>query len=168
MDLILGRVSLPKNVLPTSEELFRLIFENTSIGIAVGYPTGRLIDCNGAFQRMLGYTKEELVGKLFSEFTHPEDAEKEWILVKEIESGKKDHYEIEKRYVRKDGEIFWGLTVSNPIRKQNKTVLAIASIEDISKRKNSEEELRQANQRFQAHMRNAPEAVIEFDLTCFV
>ncbi len=153
-----------EEILRQSEERFRAVFEKTALGIAIGDPTGHLIKCNGAFQRMLGYSEKELCDKVFSEFTHPIDAKKEWSLVEEIVAGKRDYYKIEKRYIRKDGQIFWGQTISNPIYgPDKKTVMAIATIEDISERKKAEEGLRQAKQRLEAHMKNAPEAIIEFD-----
>lgn len=165
--VIRDRTELKKmqDALRQSEELFRDVFEKTALGIAIAEPTGPIIKCNAAFNQMLGYSESELYGKVFSEFTHPIDAKKEWGLIEDVKSGRRENYKIEKRYVRKDGKLFWGYTISNPIYgPDKKPVMAIATIEDITERKKAEQELHQVNQRLEAHLKNALEAVIEFDM----
>jgi len=95
-------------VLHKSEEKFRTLFERTAVGIALIDTGGRLTECNPALQEMLGYRKEELLTRVFSEFIHMEDQTVDSDLYKKLLSGKQDHYQIEKRYIRKDGGVVWG------------------------------------------------------------
>jgi len=95
-------------VLHKSEEKFRTIFERTAVGIALIDIEGRLMECNPALQEMLGYKKEELLTRVFSELIHMEDEAVDSDLYKKLLSGKQDHYQVEKRYVRKDGGVVWG------------------------------------------------------------
>jgi len=95
-------------VLHKSEEKFRTIFERTAVGIALIDIEGRLMECNPALQEMLGYKKEELLTRVFSELIHMEDEAVDSDLYKKLLSGKQDHYQVEKRYIRKDGGVVWG------------------------------------------------------------
>jgi PAS domain S-box-containing protein len=96
-----------------SEERFRTTFETAGIGMAVVDLRGRPIQCNPPLQRMLGYTEDELLSMSFADFTYPEDRAMNVQLYRDLIKGKRDSYQIEKRYIRKDGQIVWGfLTVS--------------------------------------------------------
>jgi PAS domain S-box-containing protein len=64
---------------------------------------GRVVESNPAMQRMLGYSAEELQGMHFRSFTHPEDVDLDLELFQEMVEGRRDHYQIELRYLRKDG-----------------------------------------------------------------
>ncbi len=92
-----------------SEERFRATFENAGVGIALVDVDGRPFKSNPALFEMLGYREEEFTGMVFTEFTHPEDRDLDWDLYSELISGMREHYDIEKRFIRKNGEILWGL-----------------------------------------------------------
>src|SRR5262245_54038804 len=85
------------------EALFRSIFERSPIGIAVVGLDGHPQRCNAALQRMLGYDEAELRRMSFAEFTYPDDVSTDLALFGELLSGERDQYQIEKRYLRKDG-----------------------------------------------------------------
>ena len=126
--------------LKQSEERFHNVFEQTALGIAIGME-GRVIESNSALEKMLGYSKKELNGKLFSEFTHPNDVNIEWDLIQELIAGKRDHYEIEKRYVRHNGETIWVHLIGKIILGPNKeSSIGIATVENITERKKAEED----------------------------
>lgn len=91
-----------------SEEKFRTIFERTAVGIALIDIEGRVMECNPALQEILGYRKEELLTRVFSELIHMEDETVDSDLYKKLLSGKQDHYQVEKRYIRKDEGVVWG------------------------------------------------------------
>src|SRR5437588_9541963 len=93
--------------LSVSEGRFRAIFEAASIGTALSDPQGRLVETNHALQTMLGYSAQELAGMSFTRFTHPDDASLQQALFDELLAGRRDHYQIEKRYLRKDGSTMW-------------------------------------------------------------
>ena len=102
-DLLQAREALRK-----SEEKFRTLFERTAVGIALIDIEGRLMECNPALQEMLGYRKEEILTRVFSELTHMEDKTVDLDFYKKLLSGKQDHYQVEKRCIRKDGGVVWG------------------------------------------------------------
>ena len=91
-----------------SEEKFRTLFERAAIGIALVDIEGRLTECNPALQEMLGYRKEELLSRFFPGLIYREDETVDLDFHKKLLSGKQDHYQIEKRYIRKEGGVVWG------------------------------------------------------------
>src|SRR5215472_5532088 len=91
-----------------SEERFRATFENAGIGIALVDPQARPVKSNPTLQKILGYSDEELRRMSFTEFTHPDDRNLDMELYRELTGGTRDQYQIEKRYVRKDGQVIWG------------------------------------------------------------
>ena len=79
--------SLAEEALRKSEERWRTVFENSAIGVALTDLSGRFLATNSAFQKMLGYTEEE-IGKLtFLELTHEDYRESNWQLVTELLEG---------------------------------------------------------------------------------
>jgi PAS domain S-box-containing protein len=137
-----------EEALEESEARFRAVFENAAIGIALVDVHGYTVESNPALQKMLGYNKTELAQMAFTEFTHPDDVQASWNLFMELGEGKRDRYQLEKRYCRKDGQIVWGQLTESLVRNQNgEPQYAIAMIEDISGRKRAAEALRQLSGR---------------------
>lgn len=137
-----------EEALRQSEERFRKVFEHTAFGMIIGDMEGRVLESNPAMERMLGYSKDELRYKPFSEFTHPDDLTTERPQIEKLIAGQTDHYEIEKRYIRKDGQIIWVRLIGSLTRDNNgRPLTGIALIEDITKRKLVEEELSQSRAR---------------------
>lgn len=127
-----------------SEARFRAIFESSPFGISIANHKGKIIDSNPAFQKMLGYTKEELSGT-FSEITYPEDVSKNMYLFQEMLAGKTDRYLMEKRYYHKDGSIVWANLIVTAIRDINRDFkYNFAIIENLTERKKLEDQLRHA------------------------
>lgn len=135
-----------KRALRESEKRFRGVFENAAHGIAVVSDEGRLLEANPSLQDLTGYDEGELQGLHFETLTHLNDLEADQHLFGELVKGNRDQYELEKRYVRKDGEVFWGrLTVSRLEEAPQGTVIGM--VEDISEQKRYEEGLREARKR---------------------
>ncbi|HSJ52914.1 MAG TPA: PAS domain S-box protein, partial [Anaerolineae bacterium] len=131
--------------LQASEARFRTIFEDSATGIALLDFEGRIIASNPALQRMLGYSARELLAKTFDELTYPEDVAAAHALYEELMAGIRGHYHIEKRYVRRDGNILWVRpTVSLVRRTRGGPQYAIKTVEDISEQKKAQEALVQA------------------------
>jgi PAS domain S-box-containing protein len=127
----------------TSEHRWRTVFAHAAIGIALVDAEGRLVHSNPALERMLGYTAAELRHMSFVECTHPEDIAKDVELAGEVFAGQRDFYQLEKRYLRKDGQVRWGhLTVSAIRDEHGMWQLGVGMVEDITERKQAEEELR--------------------------
>lgn len=134
-----------------SEALFRAVFEGAGIGIALVGQDGRPITINPALQKMLGYSEEEIKSMVFTEFTHPEDAQKDWDLFSELIEGKIDHYQMEKRYFHKNGLIVHGLLSVSLIKGlEGSEPFVLATVADITERVTGEEELTVLNKLMQA------------------
>jgi PAS domain S-box-containing protein len=126
-----------------SEAHFRTIFEVTTIGIALLNQDGRVVEANPALQRMLGYSLAELVNQEFTVVILPEDASRCKALFREMVQGKQDSYQVEKKYVRKDGQTAWGrLNVSLIRGAKVEDHLAVCMIEDITAQKQAEKDIR--------------------------
>ena len=137
-----------EEALRESEARFRAVFENAAIGIALVDMRGHPVESNPALQKMLGYTKTELAQMAFSEFTHPDDVQASRDLFTELCEGKRDGYQLEKRYCRKDGQIVWGQLTESLVRNlKGEPQYAIGMVEDITARKRAAEALRQLSGR---------------------
>src|SRR5262249_55817694 len=93
---------------------------------------------NPAFCSFLGFSEEELRNKHCVDFSPPEDAEKDWALFQQLRAGSIDHYQLEKRYFRRDGSLVWGsLRIS--LLHSRPSPLVLAMVEDITEKKATEE-----------------------------
>jgi PAS domain S-box-containing protein len=110
-NLILTNRSLreEQEKLKESEEKFSQSFQYSSIGMAIVSPDGLLRDANESFYKMLGYTREELLRKTFQDITHPDDLEKDLELVQSMLRKDIKTYQLEKRYIHKNGNYVWAL-----------------------------------------------------------
>jgi PAS domain S-box-containing protein len=128
-----------EEALQESEIRFRTIFEGAAVGVALADMEGRLIEANPALQKFLRYSEEELLGMTFTQVTHPEDVATDVRLYRELKADQRRHYQIEKRYIRKDGEVVWGhLTVSLVRGAEGQPRFAVGMVEDITDRKEME------------------------------
>lgn len=153
-----------EEALRENEERFRAVFEGTSIGIAlVGFDM-KVLGINPAFERMLGYTLEEFSKLRNLEYLHPDDAMVDAKLYMEMLKGKRDHYTVDKRYIRKDGQIIWGRQNLSVVRSADgKPMYFIAMIEDITERKKMEEELRRSEETLRLYFENVSDVIYSFD-----
>src|ERR1700752_1669492 len=119
-------------------QLFRDVFNASPIGIAVENLEGQPLFVNPAFCSMLGFGEEELRGKHCVDFSPPEDAEEDWALFQKLRAGEIDHYQLEKRYFRRDGSLVWG-RLSISLLKSSRSPLVLAMVEDTTDKKNAEE-----------------------------
>jgi diguanylate cyclase (GGDEF)-like protein/PAS domain S-box-containing protein len=128
-----------QSVLNASEARFRSIFDLASVGIALVSPTGGWISVNAELSRMLGYAPEELQRLTFQQITHPEDLDLDIGLLQRLRSGELAQYQLEKRYIRKDGTPVWtNLDVSVKHAENGDIEYFISVIKDISAQKEAE------------------------------
>jgi PAS domain S-box-containing protein len=154
-----------EEALRESEEKFKTIFDRAGMGIAIAGPGGYIRDCNRAYQELLGYSKADLREKRFIEFTHPEDVDRNQELQRQLTDGLIDKYQIEKRYIRKDGRSIWVLLTASAIRDRDGSLrynLAVA--EDITERKRAEMALRESEAKYRDLVKNANSIIIRWDL----
>ncbi|QIZ70759.1 PAS domain-containing sensor histidine kinase [Oxynema aestuarii] len=126
-----------------NRERFRLAFENAPIGMAIASlepeKKGTLLRANTALCRMLGYSHAELKQLTIERVSHPDDWKIDLDLAYKLLAGDIDRYQIEKRYIHKQGHIVWGnLAVSLVRNEVGEPLYAICHVEDISDRKRAE------------------------------
>ena len=115
-------------------QLLRDVFNASPIGIAVENLDGQPLFVNPAFCSMLGFSEEELRSKHCADFSPPEDAEKDWALFQQLRAGSINHYQLEKRYFRRDGSLLWG-RLSISLLKNGNSPLVLAMVEDITEQR---------------------------------
>ncbi len=131
-----------------SEARFRAVFERAALGIALIDLNGSFLSANKVFQEMLGYGEEELRGKLLTELSHAEDRKMTLQLFREVASGRRESYQIEKRYQRKNGQYFWGRVTASLVQDSEGQPLYVAGmIEDITQRKEAETRLQESEEK---------------------
>src|SRR6267154_1473184 len=121
-------------------QLFHDVFNASPIGIAVENLEGQPLFVNPSFCSFLGFSEEELRNKHCVDFSPREDAEKDWALFQQLRAGSIDHYQLEKRYFRRDGSLVWG-SLSISLLKSSPSPLILAMVEDITDKKKAEEAL---------------------------
>jgi PAS domain S-box-containing protein len=120
-------------------------FESAPVAMACLDLQGRLFSWNKALERFLGCTSADLAGvRLLTAFTPPQDAALEAERFLELVDGQRDHYYLEKRYLRKDRQVVWGsLNVSLVPAEGPQQPFCLSIIEDVTDRRRQEEHLRQ-------------------------
>ena len=131
--------------LRSSQERYRATFDGASVGIANVSADGVFLHVNQAQCDILGYTQQELVGMTFAEITHPDDVSGNVERLRRLFDGEGPSARIEKRYIRKDGEVVWVDLATAMVRKPDGSPdYLVTVIEDITDHKNAEEGLRRA------------------------
>jgi PAS domain S-box-containing protein len=135
-----------EELLRQSEVTYRTMFDLSSVGkIEVVPQDGRFLRVNPAMCTFIGYSEAELLDMTVWDITHPEERERDREPVRRLLSGELPVFDVEKRYLRKDGTPVWAHTTANVIRDDRGYPLRdIAVIQDIDARKHAEQEL-QAN-----------------------
>ena len=147
-----------------SELLFQAIFDNVSIGMALVDSEGRVVAANDADCKFLGYSRNELLGIHFSEFTHPEDLNLDQGQFQRLLGGNMPYYVVEKRYLRKDRTVVWGRLNVSLIRDADGSIRYIVVLcEDITQAKRSEQAHRQSQAQLQALLQAISDVVVVTD-----
>jgi diguanylate cyclase (GGDEF)-like protein/PAS domain S-box-containing protein len=129
--------------LEVSESRFRSTFQHAPIGMALVHPDGRWIEANAALCSIVGYTQDELLERSFQDITHPEDLDTDLANVEQMLAGEIEFYQMEKRYIHKDGRVVWVLlSVSLSRAADGEPLYFISQVEDISERRHIQNELR--------------------------
>ena len=147
-------------------ELFRYLFEQASLGIALEDLEGKILRANPALCSMFGYTEQELCTMNCSEFASPEDSQSDWALFEQLRAGVIDHYSLEKRYIKKDGARFWGRLNVSLLKEGDggSSPLVFAFVEEITERKFAEQELFRSKERFRLAVEAGKSVGWEWDL----
>ena len=143
-----------------SRKAFQNYFQNCSVGMSVTSPEKKWLEVNQSLCSMLGYSKEELDGLTWVDVTYPEDVEKNSRLFSEMLVGKLDRYDIDKRFVRKDGSLLYATLSCVCERNPDESVRHIlSSYVDVTARKLAEDTMLHERSLLRTLIDNLPDSI---------
>lgn len=146
------------HALAASEALYRATFDQAALGIAhLGFD-GRWLRVNDRLCTITGYAREALLGRRYTEITHPDDLTENVALVDLLREGKVPRIVLEKRYIRRDGSIVWVKVTAAVLRGADGTPLHfISTLDDISDRRQAEAKARDNERRLRQALDGLPQ-----------
>ena len=148
--------------LALSEERMRAVFDNKSVGIAIFNRLGGFVSINKTFQKQLGYTKAYFKTKVATRILHEEDIKNYRSLMDEIYRNEIQEAQVESRYLKKSGEVFWANSnISGVYDKDNSLEYFIVMAEDITAKKLAEEQLRVQEEKYRNIIANMNLGLLE-------
>ena len=151
-----------QELLEQQKKQLDIIFDNSPIGISLSKEKDdEFLLVNKALCEMLGYTLEEMKEVKVDKFTHPDDRNISRGFRDRLSSGKIDSFRIEKRYIRKNGEVLWAKTIVNSVKDlDGKVTFQVAIVEDITENKLDKEKLIESENRLSSLISNLDSAVL--------
>ena len=147
------------------KEYFQRMFDDAPIGIAIADLDGRYLAANAAMCRMIGYGEEELKRMTYRDITHPDDIDENDRQRDMLLHGDNDSFQMEKRYICKDGSIVWVLMVVSTIRgPDGKALVSIGQMLDIGRIKRTEQDLLAARHQLEATLQAIPDLMFKLGL----
>lgn len=154
-----------EHALQQSEQRFQAVFDSALVGIIQIDLSGRVIEVNRATAQMGGYTPEELEGRPFEAFLHPDDRAASRADFEDLVAGRRSSYRAERRYLTKSGETVWAnVTVSLVPGAAGEPRSCLALLENITERKHAEAELRATNARLSVWVQQLEQRTHEIGL----
>jgi PAS domain S-box-containing protein len=148
-----------------SEALLPSVMENSAIGLALAGSKGRLTYTNRAYSRMFGYGPDECIGLTPRELVHPDDRAAAEQQVALLARGEIDGHRAERRFLKKDGGWFWGMSSASAVRDEDgRPGQLIIQVIDIDREKRTEEALAASESRWSFALEGAGQGVWDHDL----
>jgi len=144
-----------KQDLEISQARFRSIFESVMLGIKVLDLEGNILQINPAFREMLGYTEDELVGRHFHNFLHPDDIVQASKLFRDVKNNSVSSFRFEHRTLHKDQSVIWANTFFTVVKKNEEDdvpTFIVGIVENINEQKHYELEMAELKDRLQSSM----------------
>jgi len=140
-------------------------YEQAAIGIAHLTLAEDWISVNQRFCDIVGYSREEIMRMRIDDFTHPDDIAVSQNLISSVRDGELPGYNIEKRYIRKDGSLVWvHLTVSVVRSERGEPLYLVGFIQDVTERRNAETSARKSLSLLQATLESTADGLLVVDL----
>jgi PAS domain S-box-containing protein len=147
-----------------SEIRFRRYFDLPLHGIAITSPEKGWIEVNSRICSILGYTPDELARMTWTDLTYPDDLAADVEQYNRILSGEIEQYTLDKRFIRKDGEVVWTSIAVGCVRESDGNVdYIVAYMEDITERKRAEEMLQKSELKYRNLIEQAPYIIFVVD-----
>lgn len=151
--------------LKLGEGQFRLAFDNAPIGMAIVGLDYRMKRVNKALCVALGYSEQELLEREFIAITHPDDLGKDKDLADQLFRGEISNYQLQKRFINRDGGLVWlDLTAVMIGSKSDQTLCGLAMVQNITERKRTHEALRTSEERYRSFIVNSSEGIWRFEI----
>ena len=130
-----------------NEAILNLFYDLPFIGMAITSPeTHRWVRFNDRLCEIYGYSREELPHIAWTQITYPDDLDLDLAEYEKVMRGESDGYVMDKRFIRKDGQLIYACINVKSVRKADRTVdFLVATVQDISDRKNAEHALQKLN-----------------------
>lgn len=147
-----------------AETRFRTAFDKAASGLALVSPDGKFLQVNTAFCTMTGYSDADLLHMTYLQLVHPDEQQESRNNMKAMLSGDMPFLQARKRFIRKDGEMFWALiTVTVARDASGRALHFIGQVQDFTSFKRVEEKLMESEQRFRSMARLIPVGICEMD-----
>jgi diguanylate cyclase (GGDEF)-like protein/PAS domain S-box-containing protein len=153
-----------EEALSQSQSIYRSIVETGGAGVLTGDLNGNVTFVNESFCKILGYSQEELTGKPFAVFVHPDDIA---MVLEKFAEGlghPEAEYHMEFRAIHKDGHIVWIYPSVSPIFYNNILCAGMAIVFDITERKRLEETIKKSEERYRTILEEIQDNYFETDL----
>ena len=151
-----------EEALNISQLSFLNAFATAAHGMAIVEPSGQLRDVNISLCEMLGYSHTELLALSFQAITYADDLENDLAQVHRCLAGEISSYQLEKRYVHRDGHTVYGLLSVSLVRdSEQEPLYFISHVQDLTARQEAKQVLRESEQ----HMRTIVDAVVDAIIT---
>ena len=155
-----------QELLIQSEKRFRSIFEEAPMGIAlIDSLNNQIIEINDKFSAIVGWEKEEILATDWMDITHPDDVQPDLDNLVKLNAGEIKGFNMDKRYIRKDGSIAWvNLTVTPLMVKNQSQPKHLAIIEDMTVKKQSIEQIQRERILLRTVIDNIPDSIYVKDI----
>src|SRR5689334_14383281 len=126
---------LPLPPIEDTELVLEELFRHTPIGVVLTDMYGTILDVNDALCDMVGYQRADLVGRKFTDISHPDEVSDVLARVADLREGRSGHYVVNRRYIARDGRVLHAkVSVSIVYSKTREPVCGIGFIENITER----------------------------------
>ncbi|AMP98761.1 Sensory transduction histidine kinase [Pedobacter cryoconitis] len=147
-----------------SEEQFRRAFEHSLVGMALISPEGCWKRVNASLCLITGYTEQELQSMCIQDITHPDDLPESIAKLIDLANNVTESLKVEKRYIHKNGDIIWVVIAATMLKdSQGRALHYVSQIEDITKRKEIEGDLKQSEKKYRSIFENVQDVFYQAD-----
>jgi len=147
-----------------SELRFRKLYDNTLFGVASLETNLHITEVNPTLCKMLGYSRDELLTMSLIDITHPGDIDQNIDFFKQATKDRSiDNYQIEKRYITKSGDLFYGLISTTYVAEGESGPYVVAAIQDITNSYLAKRNFQRSENQLRAFVKDNPMPVAMLD-----